>query len=110
MSRRITRADIAVQVAMLESYARSVKLIDPTDSLRVIHSGSGIVSLAVAHADSSGLSTFAPLGAGGVLGTTAREAFSAAHVMQETLWNTCQALGIQTTYPTEKIAQIRGEK
>ena len=110
MSDRITRADIAVQVAMLESYARTVKLIKDDDAL-ILEKSPGGYSLTVRDSSEPGSRrAFAPLGGFGVLGSTAKDAHRAAWIMQETLWSTCQALGIQTTYPAEKVAAIRGEK
>ncbi len=106
MSERITRADIAVQAAILNAYSEAAGITKTGDRLNIDKSASGHY-LHIIPAGGSNRSAFPGTRAFGIIGGTAREAFQTLNVMQETMRATLDALGIAYTYPNEAIAAIR---
>lgn len=109
MAERITRADIAVQTALLATYAEAAGIIATGDQLHV-QKGMGSYDLHVIHAGASNRSHFPGTNGFGVIGASARDAFRFLNVAQETMRATLDALGVAYTYPSEAIAAIRGER
>lgn len=109
MSHRITKADIAVQAAILASYSQAAGIIADGDRLTVDRTP-GAFYLYIIPAGGSNRSTFPATGSFGTIGTTARDAFNALNAMQETMRATLDALNVPYAYPREAVAAIRGEK
>ncbi len=108
MSERITKADIAVQAAILASYSTAAGIIGEDDRLLVDHMS--MYYLHIVPAGGSNRSAYPGSRAFGTVGKTAREAFDTLNTMQETMRATLDALGIEYTYPADAIAAIRGER
>lgn len=109
MAERITKADIAVQAAILASYSEAAGITQAGDRL-IVDNGMGARALHVIPAGQSNRSQYPGTKAFGNIGATAREAYRTLNVMQETMRATLDALGVAYTYPSEAIAAIRGER
>lgn len=108
MSERITKADIAVQVAILASYSKAAGIISEGDRLVVDHMSS--YYLHIVPAGGSNRSVYPGTQAFGTIGKTSREAFERLNAMQETMRATLDALNVSYTYPRDAVATIRGER
>jgi hypothetical protein len=109
MAERITKADIAVQAAILASYSTAAGIIAEGDRL-VVDRMSGGHYLHIIPAGGSNRSTYPGTKAFGIIGGTAREAFDRLNVMQETMRATLDALNVDYVYPRDAVAAIRGER
>ena len=107
-SKRITRADIKVQTALVAAYSSAAGVIQDDDRLTVTRAPSGY-TLMVIRAGGSGLSSYPATGGYGVIGTTARDALHTLDTIAKTLSATLDALNVPRAYPAAEIAAIRGE-
>lgn len=110
MRERITNADIAVQAALLATYAEVAGIITTGDRLAVQKGAGAVYDLHIIPAGGSNRSHFPGTGGFGIIGTSAREAFRFLNTAQETMRATLDALGVAYTYPREAVAAIRGER
>lgn len=109
MAERITKADLAVQAAILASYSEAAGIIHTGDRLAV-ERGMSTHTLHVIPAGGSNRASYPGTKAYGTIGKTAAEAFHTLNTMAETMRATLDALGVQYTYPAAAIAAIRGER
>ena len=108
MAERITKADIAVQVAILAAYAKAAGMVAEGD--RVVVDNMARYYLHIIPAGGTNRSTFPGTHAFGSIGATAREAYERLNTMQETMRVTLDALGVGYRWPADEIAAIRGER
>ncbi|WP_157811180.1 hypothetical protein [Microbacterium lacus] len=109
MGERITRADLAVQAAIIAAYGTAAGVTAPGDSVGV-DKGLGGYALMVTRAGESGRGGHPFTDSGyGSIGSTAREAHATLVAMVKTSRAILTALDVDYVWPAAAIAAIRGE-